>query len=168
MKKGLCIVISAGILILSGCSSSNVVVSPDLVLKKHDKKLLYGNVKYSKFNREYLPQSISHEKTSSTILNYDYSVVYNNGNVDMDGLNLFNPLSLFGFPFSETGILVSGKLQVIKKGKIVEQFEAHCASKKTRNLFDTGATSEDRKKCLLKIRDSIDSQIFNTYNKEKK
>ena len=152
----------------SGCSTSNIVVKPNPTLKKYDKKILSGKIKYSKFNKEYLPRLIQNDRTSSTTLKYDYTVAYNNGGVESDVVHLFNPLTIFGVPLSETGIMVSAKLEIMRGGKKTDTFEAHCAAKKTRNVFDVGATSEDRKTCLLKVRDSIDTQIFDKYNKEKK
>lgn len=153
------------IFILTGCATSTIIVKPDLKDTHISKKaLLKGKIDYDKTNKEYLPTMIEKGNTNLT-LRYRYTVKYNTEGVENDALNLFNPLLFVGFPLSESDLLVSGKLTVLKYGKVVETFESSCIARDTRNLFDTGGSSEDRKKCLLKIRYNIDTQISNRYKK---
>lgn len=65
-----------------------------------------------------------------------------------DGLNLFYPIVLLGFPMSSTRLMVEGTL-TIKNTVSVEKINARCISVKTRNLFDTGGTLEIRKQSLV-------------------
>lgn len=156
------------VLTVTGCATSNIIVKPDVKdtqLPKHS--LLKGKIDYDKTNKEYLPTMIGAGNTNLT-LRYRYTVKYHTGGVENDAFNLFNPLLFVGFPMSESDLLVSGRLTVLKYGKVIEIFESSCVAKDTRNLFDSGGSSEDRKKCLLKIRYNIDTQISNKYQKREK
>jgi len=161
------ILFACTILMLTGCAST-MIVKPDVKDKHLPKKaLLKGKIDYDKTNKSYLPTMIEEGNTNLT-LRYRYSVKYNAGGVEYDGINLFNPLLIVGFPLSESDLLVGGKLTVLKNGKIKETYESSCVAKDTRNLFDAGGSSEDRKKCLFKIRYNIDTQISNKYSKREK
>lgn len=156
------------ILQLTGCATSTIIVKPDIKdVHLSKKSLLRGKIDYDKTNKDYLPTMIEKGNTNLT-LRYRYTVKYNTEGVENDALNLFNPLLFVGFPLSESDLLVSGKLSVLKYGKVIETFESSCVAKDTRTLFDTGGSSEDRKKCLLKIRYNIDTQISNKYKKREK
>lgn len=156
------------ILMLTGCATSTIIVKPDVKNAHVSKKpLLTGKIDYDKTNKDYLPTMIEPGNTNLT-LRYRYTVKYNTEGVEHDALNLFNPLLFVGFPLSESDLLVSGKLTILKYGKVIETYESSCVAKDTRNLFDTGGSSEDRKKCLLKIRYNIDTQISNKYKKREK
>lgn len=158
-------IIISTILMFTGCATSTIIVKPDLKDTPMSKKsLLRGKIDYDKTNKEYLPRMIEAGNTDLT-LRYRYTVNYNTGGVENDAFNLFNPLLFVGFPLSESDLLVSGRLTVIKNGRVLESFESSCVAKDTRNLFDTGGSSEDRKRCLLKIRYNIDAQISNKYQK---
>ncbi len=164
MKKEIKILISIAIVLnFTGCSQNNISVSPKVKdnFLAND-KILKGDIKYLKNNNSYLPNTIQNDKNSQLKLIYDYSVQYNNGDTTYDGLNLFNPIILFGFPMSNTGLMAEGTL-TIKNNDSIEKINAQCISVKTRNIFDTGGTSDVRKQCLLKIRDSIDNQILQKY-----
>ena len=159
------LIIISIVLILTGCATSTIIVKPDVhVVQLPKQSLLKGKVDYDKTNKDYLPTMIESGNTNLT-LRYRYTVMYNTGGVDNDAFNLFNPLLFVGFPISESDLLVSGRLTVLKYGKVLETFESSCVAKDTRNLFDTAGSSEDRKKCLLKIRYNIDAQISNKYQK---
>jgi len=150
---------------LTGCATSTIIVKPDVKDVHLSKESLFrGKIDYDKTNKDYLPRMIEKGNTNLT-LRYKYTVKYNTEGVEYDAFNLFNPLLFVGFPLSESDLLVSGKLTVLKNRKIVETFESSCVAKDTRSLFDTGGSSEDRKKCLLKIRYNIDTQISNRYKK---
>lgn len=152
---------------LIGCSKLNINVSPEIIPNKTTtKKLLYNKLDYNKFNKEYLPQQIQADKKSKINLHYDYSIVYNNGNTNLDTINLFNPLVLFGFSLSETYLAATGKLIIEKDKKVIATYNAKCAVKKTRNLFNSNGTSKARKECLIAIRKSIDSQIIKNYKRK--
>lgn len=158
------IIFISGVLVFTGCSTT-MVVKPDAKDSPLPKEpILKGKIDYDKTNQKYLPTMIKEGNTKLT-LKYRYEVKYNNGGVDNDGLNLFNPLLFVGFPLSESDLLVSGKLIVLKNGKAKEHFESSCVAKETRNLFNTGGSSEERKQCLLKVRHNIDIQILNKYKK---
>lgn len=162
------ILIVSTLVIMTGCATSTIIVKPDLNDGQISKKpLLRGKIDYDKTNKDYLPTMIDAGNTNLT-LRYRYTVQYNTGGVENDAFNLFNPLLFVGFPMSESDLLVSGRLTVLKYGKVLETFESSCVAKDTRNLFDTGGSSEDRKKCLLKIRYNIDRQISNKYHKGEK
>lgn len=161
------IIFISGVLVLTGCAST-ITVKPDVKDNYLPKKaLLKGKIDYDKTNKSYLPTMIEKGNTKLT-LRYRYSVRYNTGGVEYDGINLFNPLLFVGFPLSESDLLASGKLTVLKNGKVAETYESSCVAKDTRNLFDTGGSSEDRKKCLLKIKYNIDTQISERYKKGEK
>lgn len=153
------------ILLITGCSS--IIVKPDVAIINYEHNpIIDGKITYNKSNKNYLPTLIRQNSNNNVEINYIYSVTYNNGSVDFDGINLFNPLLFVGFPMSNSDLLVSGKLSIIDSGDVLNTFESSCIAQKTRNLFSTGGNSIERKKCLLAIRDNIDNQIRNKYKKE--
>ena len=68
-------------------------------------------------NREYLPRSIiDDQKTGGKLLvRYTYHVSYGKENsIGREVVNLYNPLSLVGFPIGEDTLVVAGKIEFIK------------------------------------------------------
>lgn len=152
------------IFLISGCSK--IIVKPDVaVMNLPTNPILEGKVIYKKTNKEYLPKMIKDSSHTDREIEYQYSVKYNNGTVDYDGINLFNPLLFAGFPLGSSDLLVSGKLTISNAGIVLNTFEASCVATETRNLFNTGGSSSNRKKCLIEIRYNIDNQIIARYNK---
>jgi len=123
--------------------------------------LVNGKIDYSG-NKEYFPRTISDtpSKDPLLIIKYQYQVSY--GKVTgPEGLNLFNPLLIVGFPIGQDTLVVAGKLDIIRQNEVIKTYSAACTYEKTRNLFYQGPTfSELRRTGLLNIRDNIEAQMY--------
>ncbi len=148
-----------------GCAQQNIRVMPDINLLNETVRPLECKIHYDGSNKEYLPRLLQDSKESQIGASYQYDVRYINGNTDWDGLNIWNPLLIVGFPMSEESVIVEAKCELKDKEIVVKTFEASCIANKTRNLFQNSGSSEPRKACLLAVRDNIDQQIKH-YQKE--
>ena len=146
-------------LLLSGCAEHSLQIHPHF--EKNNEKIapLGCNIIYEHGNFEYVPSMITHEPTSKCTAQYSYQIQYHNGGTSWDGLNLWNPLLIVGFPMSEESLVVEGKLQLKDDERLIKEFSAVCIANKTRNLFQNSGSSGPRKACLLEIKENIDSQI---------
>lgn len=152
--------ISLIIFLFSGCGGFSMNVEPKSIIHVSGSKLnatiIYdGNV-------EYLPKNLSYDKSSDFSAKYTYNVKYFKGLVDLDVLNLFNPLVLVGFPLSEESVIAEGNLEVTnRQNLIIKRFKSSCVATMKRSLYQTGGSSDMRKACLLEIRNSMEAQISN-------
>jgi len=144
---------------LAGCAEHTLRITPEATSTLILNNPIECNIKYEG-NTAYLPSSLIQNPNNNCSMIYSYEIYYVNGNTDWDGLNLFNPLILVGFPMSQESVIVEGKLEWISLDKPNQIFTASCIATKTRNLFQTGGSSEPRKECLFAIRDSINSQLI--------
>ena len=142
-----------------GCAQQSIRVTPDLTMLNETVRPLKCQIRYEESNKEYLPQLLQDSKESLLIASYQYNVRYINGNTDWDGLNLWNPLIIAGFPMSGESVIVDAKLALKENDASIKEFSASCIAAKTRNLFQTGGSSGPRKACLIAVRDNIDTQI---------
>lgn len=152
--------------LLLGCVGHSIKVLPEQSNMSSSQPIpIECKILYDGSNKEYIPQSLQDKEPASQLAHYRYSVHYVNGNTNWDGINIFNPLIMVGFPMSEESIIVEAKLQLKEKDTLIKEFEASCIANKTRNMFQNGGSSELRKACLLAVRDNIDMQIKH-YKKE--
>lgn len=148
------------IIVFTGCTNTKLNVEPKInqhlsnKIQKFSSKIIYNG------NINYLPTSLQNDNNSSNIVYYEYQVKYINGSTKYDGLNLWNPLVLVGFPLSKESVIVESKLRFIDKNKDEKIFSSTCIANKTRNLFQNGGSTEPRKKCLFAVRDNINNQII--------
>ncbi len=148
---------------LTGCAEHTMRVSPEVTSNEILNKPIECDIKYNG-NTAYLPSALTQNSTNDCQVIYAYTIHYVNGSTDWDGLNLFNPLLIVGFPMSQESVIVEGKLEWISPSKENQIFTASCIATKTRNLFQTGGSSEPRKECLFAVRDNINSQLIH-FNK---
>lgn len=151
-------------ILLSGCAEHTMRVTPDIPINNYMLAPIECKVVYGESNLEYLPTALINNPNSSLVAHYTYTVHYVNGSTNWDGLNLWNPLLIVGFPMSQENVIVEGKLEFKDNEKTLQQFSASCIADKTRTLFQTGGSSGPRKSCLLAVRDTINSQLGN-FNK---
>lgn len=137
------------IIVFTGCTNTTLNVEPKInqhlsnkILKISSKIIYNGNINY-------LPTSLQNDNNSSNIVYYEYQVKYINGSTKYDGLNLWNPLVLVGFPLSKESVIVESKLRFIDKNKDEKTFFSTCIANKTRNLFQNGGSTEPRKNVYL-------------------
>jgi len=152
---------------LSGCAEQSMRVTPELPftdgLTNVKSTSIECNIHYDG-NTAYLPSGLVQNLNNDCQVRYSYTIHYINGGTDMDGLNLFNPLLIVGFPMSQESVIVEGKLEWTTSDKESQIFTASCIATKTRNLFQTGGSSEPRKECLFAVRDNINNQLIH-FNK---
>jgi hypothetical protein len=161
LKKLFFVVVVA---LLTGCAEHTMRITPEIAPHETLVNPIGCTIHYDG-NTAYLPSSIIQNSNNDCQIRYSYTIHYVNGNTDWDGLNLFNPLIFVGFPMSQESVIVEGKLEWISPSKENQIFTASCIATKTRNLFQTGGSSEPRKECLFAIRDNINSQLIHL-NKE--
>jgi len=153
------LLVSCAVLLFSGCAEHSLRVTPELPINSSQPSRIMCNVIYDESNKEYLPSTLTHDPNSPLEAHYTYSVHYVNGSTDWDGLNLWNPLLIVGFPMSQENVIVEGKLEFKDKENTLQHFSASCIAEKTRSLFQTGGSSGPRKACLLAVRDTINQQL---------
>jgi hypothetical protein len=147
-------------LIVSCATEINIV--PKFTKLENTTILIDGKIDYTG-NKEYFPRTVgdSQSKDPLLIIKYQYQVNY--GKVTgPEGLNVFNPLLIVGFPIGQDTLVVVGKLDIIRQKEVIKTYSAICTYEKTRNLFYQGPTfSELRRTGLLNIRDNIEAQMYN-------
>lgn len=146
------------VIFLQGCAEHAMRVTPEVPFTESLTNSIECNVHYDG-NTAYLPSSLVQNSNNDCQVIYSYTIHYINGSTDWDGLNLFNPLLIVGFPMSQESVIVEGKLEWTSPNKKSQIFTASCIATKTRNLFQTGGSSEPRKECLFAVRDNINKQL---------
>lgn len=150
----------SAILLFSGCAEHSLKVLPDVKSIQNDLTPIAAKIEYTG-NKEYLPLVLMDNNQSDITATYSYEVKYVNGSTAWDGLNLFNPLLIVGFPLSEEAIIVEAKLSlVMRENHINKLFTSSCIATKTRSLYQNSGSSSPRKSCLLAVRDNINNQII--------
>lgn len=149
------------VVLLTGCTEHTMQITPPVPSNKilGSPITIECNIIYDG-NTAYLPSSLVQNSNNNCSVMYSYTIHYVNGTTDWDGLNLFNPLILVGFPMSQESVIVEGKLEWISPNKENQVFISSCIATKTRNLFQTGGSSEPRKECLFAVRDNVNSQLI--------
>lgn len=151
--------VTLSLIVLVGCGTT-MVVTPDLKQTASVDFRVKGNVIYDG-NREYLPRTIvgSPVGEASLTFQYTYDVIHGKDNVPQL-LPLFNPLTIVGFPIGEDTVVITGRLEILKRSELVKAYTATCGLDKTRNIFWQGETfSELRRKGLIAVRDNIEAQM---------
>jgi hypothetical protein len=154
-------------IMLSGCAEYSLKVLPNIGELTKKTVCITCKVEYDG-NREYLPSYLDNNASSTTTASYSYDVKYVNGSTDWDGLNLFNPLLIVGFPLSEESVIVQGVLKIQDGLSEPHIYTSSCIANKTRSLYQNSGSSAPRKACLYAVRDNINSQLIQYKQEEKK
>jgi len=154
-------------IMLPGCAEHSLKVLPDIGELPKKAVCITCKLQYDG-NHEYLPSYLVNNQTSTTTASYSYDVKYVNGNTNWDGLNLFNPLLIVGFPLSEESVIVQGTLKIQDGLSEPHVYTSSCIANKTRSLYQNSGSSAPRKACLYAVRDNINSQLIQYKQEEKK
>lgn len=148
-----------GFLFLFGCSAT-IRTAPPIGAFDGLSVLVHGRLHYTG-NPDYLPRTVSGVAGNTNIeINYVYAVKYGRDAMPQ-AIPLFNPLTGLGFPIGENTLVVTGRLQVLRDGGLIGNYEAACTAEQTRTIFSEGETfSELRRSCLMEIRSSLESQML--------
>ena len=113
--------------------------------------------------KKYLPENINLDENSTISLIYSFS---DNSKVGdgVDGLNLFNPLVLVGFPLSSSNLSISANMKFFNENNELN-FSSVCVSKHTRTLFSNTNLTELRKMCIKELKENLRKQINISINK---
>lgn len=144
----------------SGCAT-NVAITPDIGVVPTNDFTLGGEIDYEG-SKEFLPRTVFSDTNpeSLLVLRYRYDVAYGRDSVHQ-ALPLFNPLTIVGFPIGADTVVVTGKLEILKRGSTAQTYSAVCVLDKHRTIFSEGETmSEIRKRGLLSVRDNIEAQMY--------
>ena len=115
------------------------------------------------YMKKYLPENINLDENSTISLIYSFS---DNSKVGdgVDGLNLFNPLVLVGFPLSSSNLSISANMKFFNENNELN-FSSVCVSKHTRTLFSNTNLTELRKMCIKELKENLRKQINISINK---
>lgn len=160
MKNFLIILIS---LVFISCSQIEQILPkiPDEQVENTPIKVKFTSPKT--YMKKYLPENIVLDENSSISLIYEFS---DNSKVGsgLDGLNIFNPLVLVGFPLSGNSLTISANMKFFKDEKEIN-FSSVCVSKHTRTLFSNTNLTELRKMCAKELKENLQKQINISINK---
>jgi len=113
-------------------------------------------------SREFLPatlQALSPAPNESPIvLRYRYEAKA--GDVELGVLALFNPLTLLGCPTGSSSIATTGTLEVLSRGQVVKQYQAHTHASRLRTIYTGDHRAILRRNALTATARSIDAQLL--------
>lgn len=148
--------------ILQGCGY-NIQIAPNVTKTTHDYKFIAKLENTKEYMIKYLPPNIT---SGESELNANYEFIYTGqeGETNFDSINIFNPLVLFGFPMSKDTFNMIANLRVFNEhGEI--KFSSACLSNVSRNIFKNTNMTELRKKCIDRMRENLQTQINQSYEK---
>jgi hypothetical protein len=146
-------------IVLAGCQTM-VTITPQLTAKDTSACQIHAQVRYDG-KAEYLPGALGADPSAPdpVVFHYAYEAQYGL-NEFPPGVNLVNPLLLFGFPTGSDNVVVTGRLDLIRGDTTLRSYAAAVAMKRSGTVFSEGETfTEMRRRGLLLVRDNLSSQI---------
>ncbi|OJJ27845.1 hypothetical protein [Campylobacter concisus] len=150
------------LLLFQGCGY-NIQIAPNVTKSAQDHKFIAKPENTKEYMIKYLPANITAGKSELNI-NYDFVYADQESSTNFDSINIFNPLVLFGFPMSKDTFNMIANLRVFNEhGEI--KFSSACLSNVSRNIFKNTNMTELRKKCIDKMRENLQIQLNQSYEK---
>jgi hypothetical protein len=146
------------LLALGGCATT-VTVTP-LLPGAAARCEIRARVSYDG-NPEYLPVALQRDSggAHAVVFRYSYEAKYGLDALPV-GVQLVNPLNLFGFPTGSNTLVISARLEVVRDETIVRSYGAAAAMKRSGTMFSEGETfTEMRRRGLILVRDNIAGQV---------
>lgn len=149
---------------VSGCAAS-MTVTPDVTAPSSADRKLQGRLVYDG-KPEYLPRTLAAipgdiAPVGETLtFRYTFEVAHGGENTSAAG-QIFNPLSVVGFPKGNDTIAVKGTLEILRRDQVVKTYTSTSGLKTSRHLWWEGETlTEMRQRGLLAVRDNIEAQMY--------
>lgn len=148
--------------ILQGCGY-NIQIAPNVTKTAQDHKFIAKPENTKEYMIKYLPTNIT---AGESELNINYNFIYNDqeSGTKFDGINIFNPLILVGFPMSSDKFNMIANLRIFNEhGEI--KFSSACLSNVSKNIFKNTNMTELRKNCIDGMMENLQTQINQSYEK---
>jgi hypothetical protein len=147
-----------GCVALAGCAAS-VSVTPTVGTKTAVCQI--RATVHTDGKAEYVPGVLVQDASApaATVVKYSFDAQY--------GLNEYNafvvavnPLSLVGFPTGSDNMVVTGRIDLLRKETVVRTYAAAASMKRSPTIFGEGETFTDmRRRGLMLVRDNLSIQL---------